>query len=135
MTSSYYRGAHGIIVVYDITDKQSFENVKNWIHEVEKFANESVCMMIVGNKTDKEASRQVTYAEGAAFAEHYKVPFIETSAKAGTHIDEAFMTISRKIYAAQNAHAKKHLSPTKDPETKVLTVHIDDKRPGCCGDG
>ena len=65
MTSSYYRGAHGIIVVYDITDLESFENVKNWMSEIEKFANENVCILIVGNKCDMDAQRKVTHAQGA----------------------------------------------------------------------
>ena len=68
ITSSYYRGAHGIIVVYDITDRDTFGNVKNWFNEINKYAAESVNKVLVGNKADAE-NRQVSYEEGKAMAD------------------------------------------------------------------
>ena len=64
ITSTYYKGAHGIIIVYDVTDKESFRAVENWITELEKHASENVNKMLVGNKCDLEDKRQVTFAEG-----------------------------------------------------------------------
>ena len=52
LTASYYRGAHGIIIVYDVTDRETFENVRQWMHEIERFANDNVCKVLVGNKCD-----------------------------------------------------------------------------------
>lgn len=59
ITASYYKGAHGIILVYDITDRQSFKDIENWLAEVDKYGNENVVKLLVGNKSDLEANRQV----------------------------------------------------------------------------
>ena len=64
LTTSYYRGAHGIIIIYDITDKDSFANVKLWMQEIEKFAKSTVIKLLVGNKCDMTSKRQVKYEEG-----------------------------------------------------------------------
>lgn len=64
ITSSYYRGAHGIIVVYDVTDVESFNNVKQWLHEITKYANENVNKLLVGNKSDLASKRAVTFEQG-----------------------------------------------------------------------
>ena len=63
ITSSYYRGAHGIIIVYDITDRESFENVKTWLNEIDRYACENVNKLLVGNKSDLDSKRQVEFAE------------------------------------------------------------------------
>lgn len=63
ITSSYYRGAHGIIVVYDVTDIESYENVKQWMHEIDRFASEGVHKLLVGNKSDLADERAVPYDE------------------------------------------------------------------------
>lgn len=96
ITSSYYRGAHAMMIVYDVCDKESFENVKNWLHECEKYASENVIKLLVGNKSDSN-SRQVTYNAGQQFADEYKLQFIETSAKNGSNIEKAFQTISEEL--------------------------------------
>lgn len=64
ITSSYYKGAHGIILVYDITDRQSFKDIENWLAEVDKFGNENVVKLLVGNKSDLENNRAVKTEEG-----------------------------------------------------------------------
>merc|ERR1712146_664974 len=69
ITSSYYRGAHGIIVVYDVTDRETFNNVKQWLHEIDRYANENVNKLLVGNKCDLETRRQVKYENGVELAE------------------------------------------------------------------
>ena len=63
ITSSYYRGANGIIVVYDVTDRESFANVKQWLHEIDRYASESVHKLLVGNKSDLQDKRAVAQAE------------------------------------------------------------------------
>jgi Ras-related protein Rab-1A len=97
ITSSYYKGAHGIILVYDITDKQSFKDIENWLSEVEKYASESVVKLLVGNKCDLESQRQVTYEQGKEFADSLGVKFIETSAKNSINVEKAFFTLAEEI--------------------------------------
>ena len=97
ITSSYYRGAHGIIVVFDVTDQESFNNVKQWLNEIDRYANESVNKLLVGNKCDLEDKRVVEEATAKAFAEEIGIPYIETSAKNATNVEEAFMTMAAEI--------------------------------------
>lgn len=88
ITSSYYRGAHGIIIVYDITDRESFDNVKQWLNEIDRYACENVNKLLVGNKCDMESKRQVEYEEAKAFADERGIPFLETSAKDATNVEK-----------------------------------------------
>merc|ERR1711920_1222057 len=96
ITSSYYRGAHGIIVVYDVTDPESFSNVKQWLHEIDRYANENVNKLLVGNKSDLP-TKKVDYQTAKAFADEIGIPFLETSAKNATNVEQAFMTIAGEI--------------------------------------
>ena len=97
ITSSYYRGAHGIIVVYDVTDMESFNNVKQWLNEIDRYANESVNKLLVGNKSDLTAKKVVDYNTAKAFADEIGIPFLETSAKNATNVEQAFMTMAAEI--------------------------------------
>merc|ERR1712195_326390 len=97
ITSSYYRGAHGIIVVYDVTDQESFNNVKQWLNEIERYASQDVQKLLVGNKCDLVNKKAVTYEVAKAFAEKLEIPFLETSAKAATNVEKAFLTMAAEI--------------------------------------
>lgn len=97
ITSSYYRGAHGIIVVYDVTDAESFNNVKQWLHEIDRYASEHVNKLLVGNKSDLVAKRAVTYEQGQEFAQSLGIEFVETSAKNSENVEKAFMVMSAQI--------------------------------------
>ncbi|KAG2598425.1 hypothetical protein PVAP13_5KG366500 [Panicum virgatum] len=97
ITSSYYRGAHGIIVVYDVTDQESFNNVKQWLNEIDRYASENVNKLLVGNKCDLAESRAVSYEAGKALADEIGIPFLETSAKDATNVEKAFMTMAGEI--------------------------------------
>ena len=79
--ASYYRGAHGILLIYDVTDKDSFKNLSNWIIEIEKNSSKQVLKVLIGNKTDLEDKRVVTYNQGKEFADTYGLNYSETSAK------------------------------------------------------
>eukprot|EP01051_Picozoa_sp_SAG22_P023556 SAG22_NODE_6129_length_895_cov_1.271357_2_plen_169_part_01 len=93
ITSSYYRGSHGIIIVYDVTDEKSFEDVNIWLEEIEKHAGQSVCKLLVGNKSDLSESRVVTFEQGKAFAEAKGMSFFETSAKGNYNVEESFTAL------------------------------------------
>ncbi|OEL32215.1 GTP-binding protein YPTM1, partial [Dichanthelium oligosanthes] len=97
ITSSYYRGAHGIIIVYDITDMESFNNVKQWLSEIDRYANDSVCKLLVGNKCDLAESRAVETAVAQAYADEIGIPFLETSAKESINVEEAFLAMTAAI--------------------------------------
>ena len=97
ITSSYYKGAHGIIVTYDLTDRESFSAIENWMNEVEKHASDNISRILVGNKSDMTEARQVSTDEGKELAEHYNVRFLETSAKDCKNVEEAFIMMTREI--------------------------------------
>ncbi|KAK9324703.1 P-loop containing nucleoside triphosphate hydrolase protein [Lipomyces orientalis] len=97
ITSSYYRGAHGIIVVYDVTDQESFTNVKQWMQEIDRYATEGVNKLLVGNKSDMADKKVVEYTVAKEFADSLKIPFLETSAKNATNVEQAFLTMARQI--------------------------------------
>lgn len=97
ITSSYYRGAHGIIVVYDVTDNESFNNVKQWLHEIDRYACESVNKLLVGNKSDLTTKRVVSTDQGKEFADSLGIEFLETSAKTSTNVEQAFLTMASQI--------------------------------------
>merc|ERR1712196_103156 len=81
ITTSYFRGAQGILLCYDVTDRKSFDNVNVWMEQIAEHADDNVCKILIGNKMDKEDDRQVTQAEGENMAKKYGIPFFETSAK------------------------------------------------------
>ncbi|OAY53118.1 ras-related protein RIC1 [Manihot esculenta] len=97
ITSSYYRGAHGIIIVFDVTDEESFRNVKAWLTEIDKFATDNVNKLLVGNKCDLNSKRVVSSETARAFADEIGIPFLETSAKNATNVEDAFMTMAGEI--------------------------------------
>ncbi|KAH7543646.1 hypothetical protein FEM48_Zijuj02G0206100 [Ziziphus jujuba var. spinosa] len=97
ITSSYYRGAHGIIIVYDVTEMESFNNVKQWLNEIDRYANDSVCKLLVGNKCDLVDSKVVDTQTGKAFADELGIPFLETSAKDSINVEQAFLTMAGEI--------------------------------------
>jgi len=97
ITSSYYRGAQGIILVFDCTDMESFNNVKQWLGEIDRYACENVNKLLVGNKTDLVQGRVVDKSVATEFANNMNIPYIETSAKNATGVEEAFMMMARAI--------------------------------------
>ena len=97
ISSTYYRGAHGIIIVYDVTNRDSFSNVTRWLTEIDKYARESVQKLLVGNKSDcAPGMRQVETSTGQEFANNLDISFVETSAKSGTFVDTAFLTMAHE---------------------------------------
>uniref|UniRef100_A0A3Q3EN43 Ras-related protein Rab-1B-like n=1 Tax=Labrus bergylta TaxID=56723 RepID=A0A3Q3EN43_9LABR len=94
ITSSYYRGAHGIIIVYDVTEQESFNNVKQWLDEIDRYACENVSRLLVGNKTDLVSKKVVD----ADLASSLKIPFLETSAKSADNVEKAFLTMASEIH-------------------------------------
>merc|ERR1712130_352374 len=130
ITSSYYRGAHGIIVVYDVTDQESFNNVKQWLNEIERYACEKVNKLLVGNKCDLTNKKVVDFEVAKAFADKLDIPFLETSAKAATNVEKAFLAMADEI--------KNRVGPPAAAQPGAAGVKIDskpveaNKAGGCC---
>ena len=133
ITASYYRGGNGILVVYDITDRESFNNLNSWLSEIEKSANKNVYKILIGNKCDLEEKRAVTYQEGKDFADSNGMKFIETSAKTCQQVNEAFETLTQEIIKL-NASKDKVLQEPKKKEKVLLSNNATDisKKKNCC---
>ncbi|CAF0736150.1 unnamed protein product [Rotaria sordida] len=99
ITTAYYRGAMGIMLVYDITSEKSFDNIKNWIRNIEEHASAEVERMLIGNKCDMQDKRQVSREKGEHLAMEYGIKFMETSAKGNINVDEAFLSLAKDIKA------------------------------------
>lgn len=97
ITSAYYRGADGIIMVFDVTSTESFDHVNDWLKEVNRYAAEGTVKLLVGNKCDRTADRVVTEEQAKEFAEELGIPYIETSAKSAKNVEEAFLTMAGEL--------------------------------------
>ncbi|KAI9218090.1 small GTP-binding protein [Blastocladiella britannica] len=131
ITSTYYRGAHGIIVVYDVTDKDTFADVKTWLQEIDRYAVDGVNKLLVGNKSDLVGKKVVDYNEAKEFADSVKIPFLETSAKSATNVEQAFITMAKQI--------KDRMGSQAAAQQNKSTVNIKPGEPvqqqsssGCC---
>ena len=133
ITASYYRGGNGVLVVYDITDRDSFENLNSWLIEIEKNASKNVYKLLIGNKCDLEDKRKVSFQEGKDFATSNGMQFIETSAKTDTKVKDAFEILTQEIIQAS-------LTKDKGMEKKDKSVHLSSntadlntkQKGGCC---
>ena len=95
VVSTYFKGAHGILLLYDVTNKDSFKNLESWLIEIEKNSNQKVLKILIGNKCDLTEEREITAEEGKAFALRNGMEFMETSAKMNTNVTEAFETLGK----------------------------------------
>jgi len=103
------------MVVYDITDIESFNNINSWLIEIEKNANKNVYKILIGNKCDLEEKRQISYEQGKEFADTYGMKFIETSAKTNHNVQESFVTMTNEIISQMQ---EKEKAMTKNEEKK-----------------
>ena len=99
------------MMVYDITDSETFENLNSWLMEIEKNASKDVYKILVGNKCDMESDRKVTFEQGKEFADKNKMQFFETSAKNSINVQQAFEAMTREII---NDNKEKNIQSKKD---------------------
>ncbi|KAM3268237.1 ras-related protein RABA5a [Capsicum chacoense] len=145
VTSAYYRGAVGALLVYDISRRLTFDNIGRWLNELQTHSDMNVVIILVGNKTDLKDAREVTTAEGKALAEAKGLFFIETSALDSSNVASAFQIVvkeiynilSRKVIQSQELQ-KKDSGRLANGKTVVLQADgnqetlAETKKGGCC---
>ncbi len=107
ITKNLYKGAAGIMLIYDITNRNTFDNVKKWVNSIKEEVTSKVVIILVGNKIDLDKKRQVQTDEGEQIAEEFDMPFFECSALTGENINSAFETLAKKLVEVK-AKAKQH---------------------------
>ncbi|PVI01376.1 NCA2-domain-containing protein [Periconia macrospinosa] len=127
ITTAYYRGAMGILLVYDVTDERSFNNIRTWFSNVEQHATEGVNKILIGNKCDWEEKRAVSTERGQALADELGIPFLEVSAKSNINVDKAFYSLAADI--------KKRLIDSAQKETATRSVDVTDPGTGASSGG
>ncbi|KAK9278516.1 hypothetical protein L1049_028083 [Liquidambar formosana] len=130
ITSSYYRGALGALLVYDITRRSTFSNLKKWLHELREYGKSDMVIVLVGNKSDLGHSREVSEEEGQKLAETEGLCFMETSALESLNVEEAFLHMITKIHEISS---QKSLEAKVNEKTTTTTlqsgkeiIHVDE---------
>ncbi|XP_060116944.1 ras-related protein Rab-26 [Heteronotia binoei] len=126
VTHAYYRDAHALLLLYDVTNRASFDNIQAWLTEIQEYAKQDVVLMLLGNKVDSTQERVVKREDGEKLAKEYGVPFMETSAKSGLNVELAFTAIAKEL---------KHRSMKlpNEPRFKLHDyVKKEVKGSGCC---
>ena len=129
--SSYFKGAHGILLIFDITSRDSFKELENWLGEVERNASSQILKILIGNKCDLEEEREISKDEGEAFAMRNGMQYIETSAKINTNVNEAFEALAKIMVEYNN----KKNSTTNEKKTIKVNKGADlstEKKKKCC---
>ena len=97
IAKNYYKGSHGILLLYDVTKSSSFENIREWIKDIREEVYEKAIIFLIGNKIDKKDQIKIKTEEGEKLAEEFNIPFFEASAKSGENVDEIFKALYKKI--------------------------------------
>lgn len=128
LTDTYFKGACGVVVVYAVDDRKSFEDVTNWMIQLEESGEDGVCRMLVGNKCDLSGNRAVSVEQGRMLADQFKCPFMEVSAKENVNVDTMFGQLASAILRQLNAQPQK----TEDPPANIPIVVHPSKERECC---
>lgn len=139
ITSAYYKGAHGALVVYDITRKSSFDSVEKWLSDLKNNGEEKMVIMVIGNKCDMETSRAVPIEEGEGKAQRNGVAFLETSALNATNVEKAFDGLINKLYVAfkQDFENDEEEDLGENPHANTIEIGTDKmkkEKKACCKD-
>lgn len=122
VTSAYYRGALGAMLVYDITKRQTFDHVARWVEELRMHADKFIVVMLIGNKADLVAKRAVSTEDAKEFAEEQGLFFSETSALSGENVESAFLRLIEEIHGVVSRKALEYEEVRKDGGNDVLML-------------
>lgn len=117
ITTAYYRGAMGILLVYDVCDEKSFNNIRSWYSNVQQHASENVVLILVGNKSDMVDKRVISTEQGQALADELGIPFIEASAKTTDNVEETFFSLARRV--KENVYSEAAVKPAASGSVNV----------------
>ncbi|CAH1981094.1 unnamed protein product [Acanthoscelides obtectus] len=132
----YYRSSNGAVLVYDITDEDSFQKVKSWVKELRKMLGVDISLVIVGNKSDLEKDRHVTLEEAKEYAEKVKALHFQTSAKLNEGVEDMFLALTQKMLDdAKKKKAQENLLIGQNSQRTVTVVddEAETTKRGCCG--
>ncbi|XP_076246796.1 RAS oncogene family member Rab21 [Calliopsis andreniformis] len=135
----YYRMSNGAILVYDITDEDTFQKVKNWVKELKKMLGSEICLAIAGNKMDLEKDRSVSIEEAEEYAKQVGAMHYHTSAKLNQNIEEMFLDLTRRMMQhADEVEQKSTLTRTSSTRRNVVVVEDEAEetepvKSSCCG--
>lgn len=138
ITSAYYRGAIGALLLYDITASLTFNSLERWLKELRENADSNIVVMLVGNKCDLTEQRAVSTQNATEFSQAQNLLFIETSAREATNVQEAFLTLIREIVhklSKQNIASEEKAPVQETPRQGVSitqTKSPEEKKKGCC---
>jgi len=139
LTKAYYRGASGVVLIYDVTDERSFNNISRWIRSIDQNADDVVDKILVGNKVDLEDRREVSTAKGEKLAKQFNMRFFEASAKSDINVTESFLELSRQIMARVSdpkpmiAVCQGDTTKAKDEERPTVQLQGGSaQQSGCC---
>ena len=132
INKNLFQRVQGIILMYDITREDTFNNLSKWMEHIKENAN-GIPLILIGNKSDLNNERKVNEEDGKAFAKNNKIIFLEASAKIGTNVEESFMKLSELIIENQNyIDNKEKNNKTEYVISKDSTLRIKDKKKKCC---
>jgi len=132
ITQTYYKGAMGIMLAYAVNDRESFQNIENWMKQIKEHASEDVSKILVGNKSDMP-DRCIDYEEGKRLADSYGIKFYETSAKDANNVNDAFFSIAQDI-KEKVVTKSSILNPEMGGNQRGLNLNTTEQKPNksCC---
>ena len=125
ISTNLIKKANGILLIYDIANKTSFNSIGKWMESIEEISSSNTIVILIGNKSDLEDERQVKKEEGERRAKEYNIPFYETSCKTGINIDEVFLRITNEIL-------NKKGNINNNRKSEILKQHNKKKKSTCC---